>query len=934
MNKTPELDFSDAPEVLRNLTEQQQERLTEVLDEYLRQLEAGKQQDRSELIAANPDLSHALREYLSKLDELNWFVSGDAQPPDVVGKQLGDYRLIRELGRGGMGIVYLAQQISLDRQVAVKLLPFASLLEPKYIERFKNEARAAAQLEHPNIVPVYSVGHDQGIHYYAMRYIAGQSLDQLIADARQAHDATDGTGESGASHAPGKHTVTSTKLAAVLEQFAEVAEALHCAHEYGVVHRDIKPSNLLCDERQKLWLADFGLARFQSNRPLTRTGEMIGTLRYMSPEQAAGQAELIDLRTDIYSLGATLYELLTLRPAVVGPEGPGLMNIIERDAPVRIRKLCPEIPRDVQTLVEKAMSKHREDRYASAQLFAADLRRASRGYPILANPISPMMLALRWSEKHRRLLAVALSIATLATCGLLVSVILISNEKQETEKSLAVAKLRYADARTAVEDLGNLVADELAGFPGAESVRLRVLKKTLDYYQRFSEQEANDPILKADLALTYSRIGKWTEELESTEAAVEHYRHAQLIYEQLDPEPFRPTDIRRQQAENLNALGLALTKLGQNSQAEQAYRAALEIHSESPSSEVTQQADLGITRNNYGLFLQRAGRTEQAASTISEAIALLEHAIAADPSDSRATRALGAAYNNLGSVQSQSDPQAAAQSFNRALDIQLPMTQNSGHRLRASLDLVASYNNLGSALYQVQDWTGAEQAHRKAIVISRQLAAIAPRVELYRQDLAISLNNVGLALREQGQLREAEGAFRESIELQQALFDSDAHKPALASNLGSVWGNLALILQAQMDLDESNKAFLEAIKLQRLAYEAESSNTRFRENLGKSLANQWGLLRQLGDVPGELTVAAERRKLWIGDADRLLAIAEDLALVESQSPELINELVGTLQSARDAGLKIDEALLGRVPFRKLGTEFRHKLTVALDKPTH
>ncbi len=265
MTDYSQADSSEEPEVLRRLTEPQQERLTEILDEFLRKMEGGDVQDRSELIAAHPDLGEALQEYLAKLDELNRLVAGEPRSSEIIGKQLGDYRLVRELGRGGMGIVYLAQQISLDRMVAVKLLPFASLLEPKYIERFKNEARAAAQLEHPNIVPVYSIGQDDGIHYYAMRYINGQSLDQVISSNHQ-------------------QTVSGETLALLLQQFAEVAEALHRAHEYGVVHRDIKPSNLLLDLKHKLWLADFGLARFQTDRPLTRTGEMIGTMRYMSPE--------------------------------------------------------------------------------------------------------------------------------------------------------------------------------------------------------------------------------------------------------------------------------------------------------------------------------------------------------------------------------------------------------------------------------------------------------------------------------------------------------------------------------------------------------------------------------------------------------------------------------------------------------------------------
>ncbi len=187
MADSPQFDASDEPAVLRGLSPSQQERLTEILDEYLRRIESGSIPDRSELLAANPDLGEALEEYLSKLQELNHLVTGDAPSSEIIGKQLGDFKLLRELGRGGMGVVYLAQQISLDRKVAVKLLPFASLLEPKYIERFKNEARAAAQLEHPNIVPVYAVGVEDNVYFYAMRYIQASrsiSLSQVSEPRR------------------------------------------------------------------------------------------------------------------------------------------------------------------------------------------------------------------------------------------------------------------------------------------------------------------------------------------------------------------------------------------------------------------------------------------------------------------------------------------------------------------------------------------------------------------------------------------------------------------------------------------------------------------------------------------------------------------------------------------------------------------------------
>ena len=909
MTDYSQTDSSEDPAVLRQLTEAQRERLTEILDEFLRKMEAGDVQDRSELIAAHPDLGEALQEYLTKLDELNRLVAGEPRSSEIIGKQLGDYRLVRELGRGGMGIVYLAQQISLDRMVAVKLLPFASLLEPKYFERFKNEARAAAQLEHPNIVPVYSIGQDDGIHYYAMRYINGQSLDQMISSNQQP-------------------TVAGEPLALLLQQFAEVAEALHRAHEYGVVHRDIKPSNLLLDLQHKLWLADFGLARFQSDRPLTRTGEMIGTMRYMSPEQAAGRSELIDHRTDIYSLGATLYEALSHQPAIVGTEGPALLRMIEQDSPVRLRRLCPNLPIDVQTLVEKAMAKHRDDRYATADLFAQDLRRASSGYPILANRLSWTVLTGRWLEKRRKLLVLAAAVVAMATIGLSISLFLINQQRSVAEANFKTAASNLKEAWAAVEDLNN-TNDELAAVPGAEQVRQQIMKKTLDYYQRLS-RNGGEAIRKSDRALTYSRIGALTEELDSTDAALEHYVQAQQLYAGLDTRELASSEVRsvrRQQAENLNAIGLANTKIGLTLEATAAYEAALAIQTEFVGTAADQnehRVDLGLTKNNFGLLLQASGEITKAEEVFNEAIALLKTAADEDPKDIRALRGLGAALNNMGSIQIAENPTLAKRTLLAALDIQLPITSISRYRLRASLDVVASYINLGNAFSKMDEWAGAEDANVHAADISRQLVTIAPKVSLYRQDLAVSLNNLGLALRSQNRLKAALEAFRESIQLQTVRLGEDPKNAALASNLGSTLNNSALVFKAQNDSQNASDDFRRSIAMHRVALAAEPTNASYRENLGKSLANLSQLLRQLADNDAELDTFRQRLDLWKTDATHLQNLAEEMATLLHRSPQLMDELVKTVELCRAAGVKLDD-LLTRPAFQWLSPKLRDRL---------
>ena len=253
--------------------------------------------------------------------------TGHSQP-------LGDFRLIREIGRGGMAVVYEASQLSVGRLVALKVLPLAAMLDSKQVARFRNEAQALGQLDHPHIVPIYAVGQDRGIHYFAMRLIEGIGLDGVV-DALQDRCRLP---EPNSSKAQALSQL-STRRPLWYQQVAclavPIAEALHAAHEFGIVHRDIKPSNLLIDRGGKPWVTDFGLARLQSDVPLTRTGDIVGTVRYMSPEQARGQSALIDHRTDVYSLGITLYELATLHRAFDLDDGPQLLAQIQQEGPPR-----------------------------------------------------------------------------------------------------------------------------------------------------------------------------------------------------------------------------------------------------------------------------------------------------------------------------------------------------------------------------------------------------------------------------------------------------------------------------------------------------------------------------------------------------------------------------------------------------------------------
>jgi serine/threonine protein kinase len=425
-----------------------------IADEFTQRLNRGERPSVEEYAdqyaQERPEIAALLREVLPALGLLRQpdveaaLASGD---PNLAAP-LGDFRLVREIGRGGMGIVYEAQQLSLkQRTVAVKVLPFAATLDPRLLQRFKNEAQAAASLHHEHVVPVYCVGCERGVHYYAMQYIDGLSLAVVIEELRRLAGLEppdpQRTGPCLPSSAAGKDTSAMAALATegsnsspeffdtVARLGLEAAEGLAHAHGIGVLHRDIKPANLLVDGRGSLWITDFGLALMRSDPRLSVTGELVGTRRYMSPEQVLAKRVVVDERTDVYSLGATLYELLTLEPVFNGRDQE-LLRQIAFDDPRPPRRLNPRIPRDLETIVLTATAKAPAHRYASARALAMDLRRFLNREPIEKRPEGWLRWLWRKSRRHAAIISLGLA-AVITTVALLIFVLSLNKPSPEEE---------------------------------------------------------------------------------------------------------------------------------------------------------------------------------------------------------------------------------------------------------------------------------------------------------------------------------------------------------------------------------------------------------------------------------------------------------------------------------------------------------------------
>jgi serine/threonine protein kinase/WD40 repeat protein len=528
----------------------------EIADAFVEAFRQGKRPSVADFAGRYPEYADELREILPALVLMEKAKSPEDALPVQAGaassappplRQLGDYQILREVGRGGMGVVYEAQQLSLGRHVAIKVLPSHALLDPRHLRRFQREARSAARLHHTNIVPVFGVGEQDGLHYFVMQFIQGLGLDVVLDELRHlrqphgkpaptlgdalgrqtnftkdmsavavargllsgefrppepAGERTAAPGEASpvasapggdaaltrpgsplslvpaadtlaTIHLPGQsETSTLTESGrqywqSVARIGMQVADALAHAANQGILHRDIKPSNLLLDETGNVWVTDFGLAKAETDGDnLTQTGDIIGTMRYMAPERFNGQG---DLRSDVYSLGLTLYELLTLRAAFGAADRNKLVKQVMHDEPVRPRKLNPAVPRDLETVVLKAIARDPAHRYQTPAEMAADLKRFVEDRPVRARRVSEAEKFWRWCRRNplpASLLAgiVLVFLAGFAGVALQWRVAEAARDNEKSQRGLAEAAQKSAEtARDEATQARNAAARQAAG---------------------------------------------------------------------------------------------------------------------------------------------------------------------------------------------------------------------------------------------------------------------------------------------------------------------------------------------------------------------------------------------------------------------------------------------------------------------------------------
>ncbi len=813
-----------------------------VAEEVDASLKEGREPDVESLVSSHPELAAHIRELVPTLVTLHQLghEPGSKGPGAPVSEEvtdtpgrLGDYRIIREVGRGGMGVVYEASQISLNRRVALKVLPFAAVLDKRQLQRFKNEAQAAAQLHHTNIVPVFSVGCERGVHYYAMQYIEGHTLADTVAElrhlsglngngkrrparacsdvtsaltsgrwahAKQGNNATPPCeaatvkpdGSSAVTGIPSKGSSSSPEFfRSVAGLGVQAASALDHAHESGILHRDIKPSNLLLDESGKLWITDFGLAQVQSDPGITMTGDLLGTPRYMSPEQAMAKRIPVDHRTDIYSLGVTLYELSTLHPAFTGPDRQEVLRQIAFDEPRMPRRVNPAMPAELETIVLKAISKSPVERYDSAQDFADDLQRFLDDKPIQAKRPTLIERAAKWARRHRSVVASAAILLVLAVAGLAISTVLIAQEQARTAAALAQAQANYETAETereraaanfqkardAVDKMLMRVGEELWGVPHMQQIQRALFEDALEFYEGFLQERTTDPALRYDTAHACSRVGGLCRSLGRFSRSEETFRRGIALLEALSAEFPSVSKYRKDLAQTYWNLAVLLKNHTiDRPGALEAYRRSSDLRvklvGEFPD-DPQYVRDLAWTHVDLGLVLSNLYRYEEALEELRQALALREQLVHDFPDvrDYRSHLAhahhwLGSRLWDIGQVEEAEKQLRQCLTLREELVGEFP-EDSGGIWERYTLAHAQLY--LGALLMDTGRDQEGEHLLRRAIELLDGLTADFPHNTDHRQQLASGYELLGEGLWAADRVDEAEELIQRAIALRERM---------------------------------------------------------------------------------------------------------------------------------------------------------------------
>lgn len=824
----------------------------------------------------------------------------DTAHPSAVGEpasmRLGRFVLEAVIGRGAFGTVYRATDAELQRTVAVKVPRGDAWADGSDEERFLREARHAAGLAHPHIVPVYEVGRDRGRPYLVSAFVEGQTLQELLGQRRL------GFRESA-------------------EVVAQAAEALDHAHRHGIVHRDLKPSNLLLGRLSgapapadapalQTFLTDFGLARrIEAEVVLTVEGMVLGTPAYMSPEQARGETRSVDGRSDVYSLGVILYELLTGELPFRGNTRM-LLHQIQYDDPRPPRRLNDQVPLDLETITLHCLAKEPARRYARAGDLAADLRHWLKGEPIRARPVGRLERARRWAVRNPRVALLGVTAAgllvALAGVGTTAAVVYRSQRNENAELFQQAEERRRAAERAeerarqeahekelarqaaeasaafafeqrdlslaSLDKLVNEVQLQLADRPGMQALRLALLDVALRGLRGLADSDRGD-VARLEMAAARQRLGGLFLTLGKTaEAQREFERMHDLAVKVAGAGVDQPT-ARRYQADALSLLGEVALHRGQPARAVEAQRRALDVAAAIPE----RGADLQLTQaravyhNRLGRALLHSGKLPEAEEAFRQALAVAESL--AHPEVRRHETA--ACLDLLtDAARRRGDLSAARDHGQQALALREELHRANPSALSLQRDLARSCEYLGDLALQAKDRPTAEAMYRRCHELRRRLADQEPANARTRRELLTATEKIADLHYQDGNFSRAETSYRSLRDGRERLAAADPLNAALAFELATARERVGDVCRRQGRLDEARTEYLAALELRKKLAAADRSNVEARS----ALVATHGLLTVTDR-------AAHRHREAIAWADQGLALLRELADVRSGVPQ-------------------------------------------------
>lgn len=770
------------------------------------------------------------------------------------------FRVVRPHAKGGIGEIFIAEDHELSREVALKELQLCQAYNPDSRARFLLEAEITGRLEHPGIVPVYGLGHyADGRPYYAMRLIQGESLKDAISSF---HD----------GRAKRSATQERLELHKLLGRFVDVCNAVEYAHSRGILHRDLKPGNVMLGKYGETLVVDWGLAKSgkrtdsavhvnettlkvssNSGSTPTRMGAVFGTPAYMSPEQGRGDLEQLGPKSDVYSLGATLYHLLTGRPAFVAEQMDVLLKNIQANSFPRPREVNAEIPAALDAICTRAMALKPDDRYMSPMALAADIENWLADQAVLAwrEPVHERIR--RWMRGHQTLVSGVAVAMIVAMVSLATGIVLLNASRQReqlarqyAQQSHLEAEGSFRQARDAVDHFYTQVSeDTLLEEPGMQPLRKQLLTQALAYYEAFLQQRADDRSLKAEVAAAWFRVGFIREVLGSANDAVEAYDSAREIQAALVA--LAPDDVSRQAdlGDTINATGRAQQRMSQFEAAAAAYDEAFVLREkivDKAPGESEYQRKLASSYMNLGIISRLLGEVEVGYAKLDRAQQIRQHQLSI-VHHLKTRRDLGMGYYNVAVFRlMDGNGEAGQQSLNLAVEAFQQVLAENPRDFPTQQRLATCYRMLADRLLAVPDLPQAIEHYNDARSILDVLAIRNPDIPEFSAALAAVQLNLSEAARRHGQPQAAMSELQGAIELFAALATSYQEIPDYRRNLAISLRAMAAIQTDQGSLDEASQNLRAAKSL--------------LEGLLKELPQDLELQRQLTEI-GKLIGASD-----------------------------------------------------------------------------